>query len=153
MNPPLRSPEHQRALWEGIADGTVDCIATDHAPHTREEKTSGEPLQAPSGVPGVATMLPLMLSVAAGKWPHPTSPSPLSGLSFGYSDLVRLSFTRPNQIFSLHQESIAKLAPARLLLIDPAASSVLHAGMLQSKCAWTPFEGWNVTGGIVRLFA
>src|SRR3989338_8446317 len=71
MNPPLRSKEDQAALWQGIADGTVDCIATDHAPHTLYEKQSGDPLKAPSGVPGVETMLPLLLTVAAGKWPHP----------------------------------------------------------------------------------
>src|SRR3989338_4968143 len=72
MNPPLRSKEDQAALWQGIADCTVDCIATDHAPHTLEEKGVGVgawravPLQTPSGVPGVETMLPLLLTVAGG---------------------------------------------------------------------------------------
>ncbi|MBI1813039.1 dihydroorotase family protein, partial [Candidatus Peregrinibacteria bacterium] len=60
MNPPLRTMDHRKALWEGIADRTIDCIASDHAPHALEEKNEGRPLDAPSGVPGVETLLPLL---------------------------------------------------------------------------------------------
>ncbi|MBI3618560.1 dihydroorotase family protein, partial [Candidatus Peregrinibacteria bacterium] len=60
MNPPLRTMDHSKAVWEGIADRTIDCIASDHAPHALEEKNEGRPLDAPSGVPGVETLLPLL---------------------------------------------------------------------------------------------
>ena len=60
MNPPVREPRHQDALWQGIRDGVVDVIGSDHAPHTLEEKARRYP-QSPSGMTGVQTLLPLML--------------------------------------------------------------------------------------------
>ncbi len=144
MNPPLRSMEHVTALWEAIADGTVDCIATDHAPHTIEEKKNPDPLKAPSGVPGVETMLPLLLSVALGHWPHPVSQNP--GAMLTIADILRLTYTRPNQIFKLRKKP---LVSADIVLIDPKAKHTIHAAELHSKCGWTPFEGWNVRGKIV----
>ncbi len=149
MNPPLRSADHRDALWQGIADGTVDCIATDHAPHTLDEKSVAEPLSAPSGVPGVETMLPLLLTVAAGKWPHPTSSCAVANMS--HEDIVRLCFTNPNKIFSLHQEEIVKGTVARLMLVDPKAEWTIEGKNLKSKCGWTPFEGWRVCGKITNV--
>lgn len=142
MNPPLRSAEDRDALWAGIADGTVDCIATDHAPHTLEEKQPGEPLKAPSGVPGVETMLPLLLSVAGGHWPHPVSKRPASA-DLSYDDIVRLCFTNPNRIFLLGCD------PSEVLQIDPHKEWTIHGKNLHSKCGWTPYEGWKVRGGII----
>ncbi len=150
MNPPLRSSEHQKALWEGIADGTVDCIATDHAPHTLEEKKTANPLDAPSGVPGVATMLPLLLSVANGKWPGENTKYEGRNTKLSYADIVRLCFANPNRIFSLRQEGIVKGAPPRMILIDPNEEWILEGKNLGGKCGWTPFEGWKVKGKIVR---
>ena len=158
MNPPLRSAEDRDALWVGIADGTVDCIATDHAPHTLEEKgvlvgarhalplqnvDNFPPLQAPSGVPGVETMLPLLLTVAGGGWPHPTSKRPGSA-DLSYDDIVRLCFTNPNRIFSLECD------PTEVLQIDPHKEWTIHGKNLHSKCGWTPFEGWKVRGAIIE---
>ncbi len=142
MNPPIRSRDHLEALWEGIADGTVDCISTDHAPHTFEEKQNPEPLKAPSGVPGVETMLPLLLTVAAGGWPHPSSPRPV--VNFSYEDIVRLCFTNPNRIFNL-----GKAMPeegGESIEIDPDKEWIIHGKELHSKCQWTPFEGWKMKG-------
>ncbi len=153
MNPPLRSAEHQSALWGGIADRTVDCIATDHAPHTLEEKRAGDPLSAPSGVPGIETMLPLLLSVASGHWPHPHLPLSPVHFPLSYSDILRLCFTNPNSIFSLHQEGMKKDAPARLMLIDPNKEWTLKGTEMHGKCAWTPFEGWEVVGNVQRIFS
>lgn len=133
MNPPLRSREHQEALWQGISDGTVDCISTDHAPHTLEEKTSGDLLRAPSGVPGVETMLPLLL----GK----LSPA----------EILRLCFINPNRIFRLEKRGIAEGAPADLIIIDPKQEWSIRGKELRSKCGWTPFEGWKVQGRVVRV--
>ncbi len=151
MNPPLRSSDHRDALWAGIADGTVDCIATDHAPHLLSEKKAGNPLDAPSGVPGVETMLPLLLTVAAGKWPRGSDQRPATSDQLTYAGIVRLCFTNPNRIFSLGQDGIRKGVHARLLVIDPTATSVITPVNLHSKCGWTPYEGWETTGRIERV--
>lgn len=142
MNPPLRTVEDQKALWDGIADGTVDCIATDHAPHTLEEKQAGAPLSAPSGVPGVETMLPLLLTVAAGDWPHPTSAKPDIPI-FRYSDIQTLCFENPNRIFRLNASSEPRIT------IDPDAEWVVRAEHLHTHCNWTPYEGWKVRGRVI----
>lgn len=148
MNPPLRTKEDRDALWFGIADGTVDCISTDHAPHTLEEKRVGDPLSAPSGVPGVETMVPLLLSCVAGVWPHPKGklPTPLTA-----SVIHRLCFTNPNNIFALGQHPIVEKAKARIVIVDPDAEWTIEAKNLHSKCGWTPFEGWTVRGWVERV--
>lgn len=153
MNPPLRSSEHRDALWAGIIDGTVDCIATDHAPHTIAEKESGEPLKAPSGVPGVETMLSLLLSVASGKWPNENSKTKKTNAKISYHDILRLCFTNPNRIFSLGASSLAVKNPARIAIIDPMQEWLIEGKSLHSKCGWTPFEGWKVSGKVARTIA
>jgi len=142
MNPPLRTADERQALWDAIADGTVDCIASDHAPHTAREKECGDPLGAPSGVPGTETVLPLLLTVAAGGWPHPSSPRPNIPL-FHYSNIQTLCFTNPNRIFSLHADAAPRVT------IDPDAAWVIRGKDLHSQCGWTPYEGWAVKGKIV----
>lgn len=150
MNPPLRPVDHRDALWEGIADGTVDCVATDHAPHTLGEKQSPPPLQAPSGVPGTETMLPLLLTVADGGWPHPASPRPLAA-RLAPSDILRLCFTRPNEIFGLGKRGITKDAPADVVLADTHRPWKIEGTALHALCGWTPFEGWTCTGKVREI--
>lgn len=147
MNPPLRSQKHRFALWQGIIDGIVDCISTDHAPHTLEEKQSGEPLKAPSGVPGVETMIPLLLSVVAKHWPNPAEQN-ASCPKLSMQDIVRLCFENPNRIFKLGKQSIAKGHTADIVVIDPEAEWTIDAKKLHSKCGWSPFDGWRVKGKI-----
>lgn len=152
MNPPLRTMDNRDALWEGIADATVDCIATDHAPHTiKEKQNAAAPFDAPSGVPGVETMLPLLLSVANGHWPHPTSPEPRTknydeGLEdmFTLEDITRLCFTNPNRIFNLGKDG------SDTITIDLDAPWTIKGSELHSKCGWTPYEGWEVVGKVVQ---
>ena len=151
MNPPLRDKEHCKALWKGIADKTVDCISTDHAPHTLEEKRQGPPLEAPSGVPGVGTMLPLLLSVAGHKWPHPTSDDCSQGLT--YADIVRLCFENPNKIFLLGKDGIKENAKVDLIIIDPEKEWKIKGSDLHYKCGWTPYEGWKVKGFVETIGA
>lgn len=139
MNPPLRTKEHRDALWEGIADRTIDCVSTDHAPHTYEEKQVKPPLTAPSGVPGVETMLPLLLTIAAGS----------DALS--YSDIVRLCFENPNQIFSLKKDPIEIGKSPEWILVDPKKTWEISAKSLHAKCGWTPFEGWIAKGKVHQL--
>ncbi len=161
MNPPLRTRDHQEALWAGIADGTVDCISTDHAPHTLQEKNADNPLDAPSGVPGVETMVPLLLTVAGGSWPHPPGSEKLKMKSeklvqqlftfhFSFLTIHRLCFDNPNRIFNLGKQGIAEGAPADLVLVDPTAEWTIRGAELHSKCGWTPYEGWLAQGRIVR---
>ncbi len=150
MNPPLRSIEDRDALWAGVIDGTVDCIATDHAPHTLNEKQDGTPLSAPSGVPGVETMLPLLLSVTGGHWPNPHSTA-AAVQGFTPTHIVKLCFENPNRIFSLGKTPLSDKTAGDVLIIDPNAFWTLKGTDLHSKCGWTPFEGWRVKGKIERV--
>ncbi|MDD4287038.1 MAG: dihydroorotase family protein [Candidatus Peribacteraceae bacterium] len=144
MNPPLRTPDHGEALWAGIEKGTIDCVASDHAPHTFEEKQTVPVLTAPSGVPGVETMIPLLLTVAAGRWPHPRRRSFQPKLM--YADIRRLCFDNPNRIFSLRQTAIEQGSMANLVLVQPEEEWEIRGAQLHSKCRWTPYEGWKVVG-------
>ena len=147
MNPPLRTVDHRDALWQGVMDGTVDCISTDHAPHTLEEKKTGDPLKVPSGVPGVETLLPILLSISAGRWPSPSSRPP-EGLHFSNADILSLCFTNPNKIFNLGKRGIKEGAPADLVLVDTAKNWTINAKDLHSATGWTPFEGWKLLGQV-----
>ncbi|MFA6523753.1 MAG: dihydroorotase family protein [Candidatus Peribacteraceae bacterium] len=149
MNPPLRTAEHRDALWAGIEDGTIDCIATDHAPHTLEEKETSEALKAPSGVPGVEVMLPLLLTVAARGWPHPATKRP--PIHLDKEDIVRLCFENPNQIFGLKKHPVSEGRKADCILVDSDEEWTIRGKELHSKCKWTPYEGWLVRGKVVRV--
>ncbi|MFD1599139.1 amidohydrolase family protein, partial [Halobellus rarus] len=128
MNPPLRSEERRRALWQRLVDGDVDIVATDHAPHTVEEKEVGL-WDAPSGVPGVETMLPLLLSRARrGAITH---------------ERVRdVTSTNVAEIFGLPTKGrVAEGYDADVVLVDPEHEREIRGDDLHSKCGWTPFEG------------
>jgi dihydroorotase len=128
MNPPLRSEERRQALFERVADGTVDVIATDHAPHTREEKDAGI-WDAPSGVPGVETALPLLLEEARKD-------------NLSYERVRDLTAANPADAFGLTRKGkVERGLMADLVLVDPDASREIRGEDLHSKCDWTPFEG------------
>ncbi|OGJ56034.1 hypothetical protein A2635_05000 [Candidatus Peribacteria bacterium RIFCSPHIGHO2_01_FULL_51_9] len=148
MNPPLRSVEDRDALWRGITDGTIDCIATDHAPHTLEEKQCDNPLDAPNGVLGVETLLPLLFTVASGQWPHHSSQRPAASRGFSVEGVTRLCFENPNRIFRLGRKSIEEEAKENPVFVDPNEEWVIRGGNLHSKCKWTPYEGWKVKGRV-----
>jgi dihydroorotase len=150
VNPPVGSVEHRNALWEALLDKTIDCVASDHAPHLLTEKKAGEPLKAPSGVPGNELMIPLLLTAAAGRWPHPTSVPP-PAFTLSHCDIVRLCFENPNRIFSLGAEEIRKGARARFVLVDPKACWIVTPVTLKSKCGWTPYEAWELQGNVMRV--
>ncbi|RNF19301.1 putative dihydroorotase [Trypanosoma conorhini] len=140
VNPPVRPPEHHERLWEGVLDGTVDCIGTDHAPHTLEEKNDAT--NPPSGMPAVELVVPLLLTVCAGRWPHPTAarPKALEARSLKLEDVVRLMHTNPNRIFALGLSE----APQRTF--DLAAEWVVAESQLKSKCGWSPYANWRLVG-------
>ncbi|WP_049982988.1 dihydroorotase [Halorubrum sp. BV1] len=128
MNPPLRSERRRTAAFERLRDGDVDVVATDHAPHTVAEKRQGL-ADAPSGVPGVETLYPLLLeSVRNGE------------LSMErVRDVVAAN---PASIFGLPSKGrVAEGADADLVLVDMTDPRDIEAGALHSACGWTPFEG------------
>ncbi len=135
MNPPIRSLEHREALWQAIADGVIDTIGSDHAPHARAEKEQAYPA-SPSGLPGVQTMLPLMLDhVAAGR--------------LSLERLVQLCAENPARIFGIAGKGrIAAGFDADFALVDPAASQIIRNEDMASRCGWTPFDGIPVKGKV-----
>ena len=128
MNPPLRSEERREALFERLVDGTVDVVATDHAPHTRDEKDASI-WEAPSGVPGVETALPLLLEEARKG-------------TVDYERVRDVTAANVAEIFDLPRKGrIEAGRDADLVLFDPEDSVQVRGEKLHSKCGWTPFEG------------
>ena len=133
MNPPLRSPENNDILWQALLDGVIDFIATDHAPHTLDEKAKGYP-NSPSGMPGVETSLPLMLTQAV------EGRCTVAQVSHWMSTAVAKAYQIP------HKGAIAPGYDADLVLVDLNTYHPVKREELQTKCGWSPFEGWNLTG-------
>ncbi|EWY42587.1 allantoinase [Skermanella stibiiresistens SB22] len=135
VNPPVREKHHQRALWEGLKDGTIDMIATDHAPHDPEEKTREVIWRADCGFPGVETQMALMLTqVNAG--------------SLSLTDYVRLSSTAPAKAFGLfpHKGALVPGSDADIAIVDLGRRETIRAEALHSRGKITPFEGFEVVG-------
>ncbi len=133
MNPPVRERRHQRALWEGIREGVVDVIGSDHAPHTLEEKAKPYP-QSPSGMTGVQTLLPVMLDhVNAGR--------------LSLQRLVDLTSAGPARIFGIEGKGrIALGYDADFSIVDLNERRVIRNAWIASVCGWTPYDGTSVTG-------
>lgn len=133
MNPPLRTEEDRQAIIAGLVDGTIDMIATDHAPHSAEEKA--RPLtEAPSGIIGLETALSLGITELVQK---------------GYmtlKQLLRLMSTNPAALYHLDAGYLAEKGPADLVLIDTAAKNI--PGEYVSKASNSPFTGWELTGRV-----
>jgi dihydroorotase len=133
MNPPIRELPHKDQLWEGVLDGTVDVIGSDHAPHTKEEKDKGYP-KSPSGMPGVQTILPIMLNwVSAGK--------------LSAERLVELLCHRPATLYKLSGRGfLAEGNFADITIVDPNKTYEMKDEDMASKCGWTPFNGMQMQG-------
>ncbi len=133
MNPPIREAHHRTALWKAIADGVVDVLGSDHAPHTREEKDKPYP-QSPSGMTGVQTLVPIMLDhVNAGR--------------LTLQRLVDLTSAGPARIFNLAGKGrIALGYDADFTLVDMKAERTITNQWIVSRCGWTPFDGKKVKG-------
>lgn len=133
MNPPLRGSHSIKALVNGINDGTIDMVASDHAPHLESEKDTDLKF-APSGVPGVETLMPLMLAAVR------KNILPLA-------QMILLTSWNPAKAFGLDLQAKGRLEvgfDADLIIVDPRALQPLKAEMLHSKAGWTPFEGMDV---------
>jgi dihydroorotase len=141
MNPPLRAPEHAEALWAGLLDGTIDCIATDHAPHTLAEKALGYgPGKAPSGMPGVETSLAAMLDAAQrGRC--------------RVEDVVRWMTAAPARCYRIAGKGRLEVGfDGDLCLVDLALEQRIEDRGVRSKCGWNPFQGLLLRGWPVATF-
>ena len=127
VNPPLRTPSDQLALWEGLRDGIIRVISSDHAPHTIDEKTQ-EFTHAPAGLPGVETMLPLMLSQ------HKHHKIPLDRLVSAISET-------PAAMFKLPKGRLAVGLDGDLIVVDFYKEENIAEKKLHSKCGWSPYNG------------
>ncbi len=133
MNPPIRERRHGEALWKALKSGVIDCIATDHAPHTREEKDKGYPL-SPSGMPGVETSLPLMLNRAN------------QGLCT-LEEVVKWMCFNPARLYGIQNKGRIEVGfDADLVLVDMAREKTIENGKLQTKVNWSPYNGWKTKG-------
>jgi dihydroorotase (multifunctional complex type) len=132
MNPPLATEEDREFLWWALGKGLIDIIATDHAPHTIEEKSVGYE-RAPAGVPGVEFLLPLLFdAVNADK--------------ISLARLVEVCCRNPAQRFGLPKGEIAVGLDADLVVVDPDIKKTITREAVQSKCGWSPYEGLTLRG-------
>jgi dihydroorotase len=135
MNPPVRSAENGEALWKGLSDGTVEVIATDHSPHTLEEKTNDNIWEAIPGFTGVETSVPLMLTqVNKGR--------------LSLNAYVKLASENPARLFNLYPRkgTIQIGTDADFTIVDMERKGALSSEKLHSKTKVTPFDGWKVKG-------
>ena len=137
MNPPLRSRSDREALLAGLADGSVDCVATDHAPHAANEKNQ-EFDHAPFGVTGLETALGLCISIL-----HTRHKVPLRRI-------IELLATNPAQVMNLAgRGTVARGAHADVTIFDPSRKWTYHAAKSYSKSKNSPFDGWQLQGTVV----
>lgn len=132
MNPPIRTKDHQEGIWKGLLDGTVDVMGSDHAPHTREEKDQGYP-KGPSGMPGVQTIIPLMLNhVNEGR--------------LSLSRMIELLAEKPSELWHLNKGKIEVGKDADFTVVDLERVVEIKDDDQASRVGWTPFNGMKVKG-------
>jgi carbamoyl-phosphate synthase/aspartate carbamoyltransferase/dihydroorotase len=127
VRPRLTTQKDVDALWENLS--VVDCFATDHAPHTLEEKDSDNP---PPGFPGLETILPLLLTA-------------VSESRLTIPDIIQKMYTNPRKIFNLPEQ------PETWIEVDESAQYEIKAENQFTRCGWTPFEGWKVKGKVRKV--
>lgn len=128
VKPPITIQEDAEFFWKNL--DKIDCIATDHAPHTVEEKKSASP---PSGMPGLETMLPLLLTAVRSN-------------KITIDELIRLTNINPQKIFGFKQNSNTYIE------VDPNEKYRIENRNLKTKCGWSPFDGWEVFGAVKNVF-
>ena len=133
MNPPIRSGAHRDGLWYWLQQGVPDILGSDHAPHTLEEKAKPYP-DSPSGMPGVQTLLPLMLNhVAEGRTT--------------LARVIDLTSAGPQRVFNISGKGrIAVGYDADFSIVDLKARWTITDDWLASRCGWSPFTGMDLTG-------
>ena len=136
MNPPIRNAPHIAGLWHGIQQGVVDVLGSDHAPHTIEEKAKPYPA-SPSGMPGVQTLVPIMLThVANGR--------------LSLERFIDLTSSGAQRVFgTANKGRMAEGYDADLTIVDLKAKHTIRHEDMASRCGWTPFDGYEATGKAV----
>ena len=139
MNPPVRGREHRDGLWRGVAQGVIDVLGSDHAPHTLEEKARPYP-DSPSGMTGVQTLVPIMLDhVAAGR--------------LTLQRFVDLTSAGPARLFGIVGKGrIAAGYDGDFTIVDLKRRETIRDTWIASRSAWTPYDGKTVTGWPVGTF-
>ena len=133
MNPPVRDARHRDALRQGLIDGTIACIGSDHAPHTLQEKAAPYP-QSPSGIPGVQTTLPLLLTAVRDGW-------------LREEDIARVCSAAPAEVWGIERKGSLELgADGDLVLVDPSWRGSLQADWLRSRAGFSPYIGIELAG-------
>lgn len=133
QNPPVRDRWHRDALWYALETGLFDVFGSDHAPHTKEEKAQDYPA-SPSGMPGVQTMLPVLLTyVSQGRLPA--------------TEVSRMACQNPAKLFGMTDRGVLEAGYlADLTLVDPSLARTVEASILASRSGWSPWEGESLTG-------
>jgi dihydroorotase len=139
MNPPVRDASHRDGIWNGIAQGIIDVLGSDHAPHTAAEKDKVYPA-SPSGMTGVQTLVPIMLDhVNAGR--------------LSLQRFVDLSSAGPARLYNIATKGrIAAGYDADFTIVDMKRSKTITNDWVASKAGWTPYDGVKVTGWPVGTF-
>ena len=139
MNPPVRGPEHREGVWRGVAQGIIDVLGSDHAPHTLVEKAKPYP-ESPAGMTGVQTLVPVMLDhVAAGR--------------LTLARFVDLTSAGPARLFGMVGKGrIAAGYDADFTVVDLKRRETIRDSWIASRCGWTPYDGKTVTGWPVGTF-
>lgn len=138
MNPPIRDDSHRSAIFRALEEDLFDVIGSDHAPHTLDEKAQPYP-KSPSGMPGVQTLLPVMLTWAAKG-------------AISYPKLARLTSAAPARLYGIRDKGALEPGfDADLVVLDPSRRWTIGLDWLQSKCGWSPYEGWEIPVGIERV--
>jgi dihydroorotase len=135
MNPPLRTEIDRQALIKGLQDGTVDAIATDHAPHAAEEKKTFK--DAPFGIIGMETALPVCMKLVEEKL-------------ITVERLIELFTSGPASVVGLNRGRLNVGDPANITIFDPNSFYAIDSRAFKSKSRNCPFDGWKVTGKVCR---
>jgi dihydroorotase len=139
MNPPVRGAEHREGIWRGVAQGVIDVLGSDHAPHTLAEKAKPYP-ESPAGMTGVQTLVPIMLDhVAAGR--------------LTLQRFVDLTSAGPARLFGIVGKGrIAAGYDADFTIVDVKRREIIRDSWIASRCGWTPYDGREVVGWPVGTF-
>jgi len=133
MNPPIRDAGHREGLWRGVAEGVIDVIGSDHAPHTLQEKAKPYPA-SPSGMPGVQTLVPVMLDHVARR-------------RVTLQRFVDLTSHGPNRVFAIAGKGrLAVGYDADFTIVDLKRTETILNAAQATKSGWTPFDGMAVQG-------
>ncbi len=136
VNPSLKSKEDKKVLWQYLNEGVIDCICSDHAPHTLDEKSQSYE-KVPSGFPGVETTVPLMLTA-------------INEDKIKFEEFVKLMTVNPAKLFGLNNKGVIQEGyDADITVIDLNKEDVIKADNLVSKAKWTPFEDYKTKCKVV----